>query len=67
MAGKITSNSKSIQKNIGGGQNPPTSMIRVKNLLFTLISLLTSDYFLIPSSNENNLIYLLSSEWGKIR
>ena len=24
-------------------------------------------YFLIPSSNENNLIYLLSSEWGKIR
>ena len=22
-------------------------------------------YFLIPSSNENNLIYLLSSEWGK--
>ena len=25
------------------------------------------NYFLIPSSNENNLIYLLSSEWGKIR
>ena len=23
------------------------------------------DYFLIPSSNENNLIYLQSSEWGK--
>ena len=26
-----------------------------------------SCYFLIPSSNEINLIYLLSSEWGKIR
>ena len=25
------------------------------------------NHFLIPSSNENNLTYLLSSEWGKIR
>ena len=24
-----------------------------------------NSYFLIPSSSENNLIYLLSSEWGK--
>ena len=22
-------------------------------------------YFVIPSSNENNLIYIQSSEWGK--
>ena len=44
MAGKITRKSKSIQKNIGGGQNRPTSMIRVKNLLFALTSLLTRDH-----------------------
>ena len=24
-----------------------------------------SNFFLLPSSNENNLIYLRSSEWGK--
>ena len=41
MVGKITSDSKSIQKNIGGGQNPRTSMSRVKHLLFVLTSLLT--------------------------
>ena len=35
--------------------------------LLPLTSKTTSGYFLIPSSNENNLIYLLSSEWGKIR
>ena len=27
--------------------------------------ILNTDYFLILSSNENNLIYLRSSEWGK--
>ena len=30
-----------------------------------LLAMRTFDYFLIPSSNENNLIYLLSSEWGE--
>ena len=44
MVEKITINYKSFQKNIGGGQggqNPPASMSRVKNLLFALTSLLT--------------------------
>ena len=27
--------------------------------------ILNTDYFLILSSDENNLIYLRSSEWGK--
>ena len=27
--------------------------------------ILNTDYFLILLSNENNLIYLRSSEWGK--
>ena len=44
MVGKITSNSKSIQKNIWGGKNLPTSVSRVKNLLFALTSLLTRDH-----------------------
>ena len=47
MIGKITSNSKSLQKNIGGGKNPPpTSMSRVKDLLFALTSLLTRNLLL---------------------
>ena len=30
-----------------------------------VIRVIISNYFLLPSSNENNLIYLRSSEWGK--
>ena len=44
-------------------------VFRIRNfeILFTPWIWNTRYYFLIPSSNENNLIYLLSSEWGKIR
>ena len=61
MAGKITRKSKSIQKNIGGGQNRPTSMIRVKNLLFALTLLLTRDHNFV---NEV-LLWMLTASKSK--
>ena len=40
--------------------------IRFKDDFFKYINSLNElHYFLIPSSNENNFIYLRSSEWGK--